>query len=237
MRMRLKFNITEDYKKAYEALKFAYNQSNLKKEKVTLPAIDTGRAIDLTYCFLHLGEIYREEDMRKYYEKLTGINTWRQPRHLGTQFGWNHFIGGETLPNGYKLKNGEFCLWDVNNCKAGYNPDRRLKDPITNEEFEELKKRHNYCCANCGDREGTFSHNCPSKIVKLQKGHMDPNKPLTIHNCIPQCQCCNQGSINDWKYRKDGSIYTVNRPEVVMRNKDVEFRKALYKMLKDALAE
>lgn len=229
--MKKEFIITTAYKDAYTKLQKAYESSSLKEESVTLPKIDTARAIDLTYCYLHLGKIYREEDMRKYYESITGDNTWRQPRHLGAQFGWNHYIGGEVLPNGYKLKNGEFCLWDVKHCKKGYNPSRRSKDPITNEEFEALKAKYKYRCANCKAKEGLPHPKYPDKIVKLQKGHMNPNKPLMVNNCIPQCQCCNQGAINHWQYNKAGEIYAPNTTDVVMRNKDPEFRMELLNRL------
>ena len=31
-----------------------------------------------------------------------------------------------------------------------------------------------------------------NEIVRLQKGHMDPSKPLEAGNIIPQCQVCNR---------------------------------------------
>lgn len=223
--MEKSYEQNEEYKRLYIEFKAAYDKSFLKQEYVSLPSINTGKAVDLVYCYKNLGKVYREEDMRAFYTKVTGKTTWRQPRHYGTQFGWNHYIGGEVLPNGYKLKIGEFCLWDLNHCKDGYNPQRRSKDPITNKEFEELKKQYGYRCAVCNDFEGMPSHLYPAKIVKLQKGHMNPNKPLTISNCIPQCQCCNQGAENHWLFNKAGEIYAPNTVEAVLRNKDVNFRK------------
>lgn len=225
--MKKNYEQNLDYKKLYESFKEAYNNSCLKEEKVSLPGINTDKAVDLVYCYSKLGQIYREEEMRAYYTSITGKTTWRQPRHYGTQFGWNHFIVGEVLPNGYKLKNGEFCLWDINHCKKGYNPERRSKDPITAKEFIELKKKYGYRCAVCKDLEGTPSHLYPDKIVKLQKGHINPNKPLTVSNCIPQCQCCNQGAENHWIFNKAGEIYAPNTVEAVMRNKNDGFRESL----------
>ena len=86
-----------DYKKLYESFKEAYNNSCLKEEKVSLPDINTDKAVDLVYCYSKLGQIYREEEMRAYYTSITGKTTWRQPRHYGTQFGWNHFIVGGSI--------------------------------------------------------------------------------------------------------------------------------------------
>ena len=60
------------------------------------------------------------------------------------------------------------------------------------ENFEELKKEYDYTCLTCGAKEGEKHRLYKSEFVKLQRGHKDPEKSLSISNIIPQCQFCNR---------------------------------------------
>jgi hypothetical protein len=40
----------------------------------------------------------------------------------------------------------------------------------------------------------------------LQKGHMDPRKPLALGNVIPQCKYCNQQYKNKAVFNERGAI-------------------------------
>ena len=59
-----------------------------------------------------------------------------------------------------------------------------------------LKEKYNYTCATCGAIEGK-KHRYTKQIVALEKGHMDPSKPMSADNIIPQCKDCNKVANND----------------------------------------
>lgn len=55
-------------------------------------------------------------------------------------------------------------------------------------------------------------------IVVLQQGHMDPRKPLTLDNTIPQCQYCNQTYQEDFMFNEYGRVVAINNPHVVLKS-------------------
>ena len=63
-------------------------------------------------------------------------------------------------------------------------------DPLR---WGEKKEAFNYKCATCGDKEGLFSSS-NGIPVRLEKGHVDPRKPYSHSNIIPQCGSCNNHS-------------------------------------------
>ena len=99
-------------------------------------------------------------------------------------------------------------------------------DPYSVEEdyFENLSKRQNLLeaqdfatikqawdnrCASCGTRENEKSWRNYDAVVKLQQGHRDPHKPLTLENIIPQCQYCNRGYKGDFVFDEKGRVRAV----------------------------
>ncbi|AEV17314.1 hypothetical protein TCCBUS3UF1_p170 (plasmid) [Thermus sp. CCB_US3_UF1] len=78
---------------------------------------------------------------------------------------------------------------------------------ILEEDFERLKAQYRNRCATCGAEEGKPHYNPyynQNETIYLQKGHMNPRKPLEPGNIIPQCQFCNRAYRNWLVFDKNG---------------------------------
>ena len=107
------------------------------------------------------------------------------------------------------------------------------------DDFSEIKKQYGYKCASCGSKEGEEHFFRKGVKVKLQKGHMNPSKPLVSGNIIPQCQICNRGDRNRWIYDKTGRVVEIaDTPdgfrvvEGFIKNASDTIKDKLYKLLK-----
>ena len=72
-------------------------------------------------------------------------------------------------------------------------------------------------------------------ITKLQKGHMNPNKPLEEGNIIPQCETCNRADRNYWIYDEKGRVVQIANAKVIDNCSDkikLEIYERLYEMYK-----
>ena len=75
--------------------------------------------------------------------------------------------------------------------------------------------------------------------LELQKGHMNPSKPLHAGNIIPQCQICNRADRNRWIYDKTGRVIEIAHTQDGVRlvktflsNASQAIREEIYKFLK-----
>lgn len=127
-------------------------------------------------------------------------NDIQQARHLGLQYGWNI---SQSKVNG----DAGYILVNTTHPHPYFQNSRRL-DTIT--DWDGLKKRYNNQCAVCGSIEGQFNLKMSHKIVKLEKGHMDPRKPMSDDNIIPMCDCCNQYYKNYAVFDKLGRVECFN---------------------------
>jgi len=120
-------------------------------------------------------------------------------RHLGYSSGWN--IEAKTIDGlrHYKLK-------DVDNTHPRLNKESKIRGSF---DFESLKSAYGNRCASCGSVEGKTTLD-GAQICKLEEGHMDPNKPLTIDNCIPQCTVCNKTYRDKFIFDNHGRVKTIN---------------------------
>jgi hypothetical protein len=135
-------------------------------------------------------------------------NDIQQARHLGLQYGWNirqTKVDGE---DGYVLIN-------TTEPHPHFKNARRV-DTIT--DWEGLKQRYNYQCAVCGSTEGQYNLKFIHKLVKLEKGHMDPRKAMTDDNIIPTCDCCNKFYKNFAVFDELGRIVEFNRQGIMLTN-------------------
>ena len=154
----------------------------------------------------------------------------QQARHLAAQKGW--FIASGTRGNkikGEHLGQGEYKLVSLREPYPGFR-GHRVEERISGEDWEELKKKYGNRCATCGSEEGKPHLHWPNVITKLQKAHMDPNKPLVRGNIIPQCQICNRADRNNWVYDEKGRVIALANPQVIERS-DMEVRWGVYKIL------
>ena len=230
MEMRLSDKVI---KKIYKMLESYFN-TYLKEHGVHLPRLKDKRgkytkdALVLVYLaqnYPNTRKVSKEEltqFIRQYYPNVVDV---QQARHLGAQKGW-FIVSGARGNMGVNLARGEYQLLTLEKPYPGFLGHRAEEQ----EDWEELKRRYGYRCATCGSKEGEPNIHWPNTITKLQKAHMDPNKPLITGNIIPQCEKCNRADRNNWVYDERGRVIKVANPNVIKRS-DKKIRWRIYKIL------
>ncbi len=228
----------DEIKRIYEMIR-KYHDKYLKQHGVKLPSLTdkqgnyTKDALVLVYLaqgYPNTRKVSKEEltqFIRQYNDRVSDV---QQARHLAAQKGW--FIASGTRGNkikGEHLGQGEYKLVSLREPYPGFR-GHRVEERISGEDWEELKKKYGYRCATCGSEEGKPHLHWPNVITKLQKAHMDPNKPLVRGNIIPQCQICNRADRNNWVYDEKGRVIALANPQVIERS-DIEVRWGVYKIL------
>jgi predicted restriction endonuclease len=160
--------------------------------------------------------------IRQFYPDVADV---QQARHLGAQKGW--FIVSGTRGNRHvTLKSGEYKLITFEKPYPAFK-EHRIEETG---EWKNLKKQYGYGCVTCGSREGNPHIHWPNTITRLQKAHINPNKPLVAGNIIPQCEKCNRADRNNWVYDERGRVIKLANPNVIKRS-DKEVRWRVYKIL------
>lgn len=146
----------------------------------------------LVFFANHVGKIKKKHELMAFLRKHGCKTTDPQPRHLGMQCGLDFLIMGSMHPRTKKiLKAGEYCLWSLG--KPHPNAANQHRRHISNDAFAIIKRKYNSRCACCGSQEGHPNFKNPRVMTTLEKGHMDPRKPIDIQtNCIPICGVCNK---------------------------------------------
>ena len=169
---------------AYQSLKQRLKRTNPILWK-NLPKENSGFASALCFLWENPDGAPREE-LIKYATTMPGAKIKSggdnlQVRHLSTQKGFNIIKDGE------KLK-----LVDLVSLCPSYIPTARCNGELTNASWQSILATYDNMCVNCGSVSGQPQRWNPRIVTKLQRGHMDPRKPLSLSNCIPQCSSCNQ---------------------------------------------
>lgn len=170
-------------------------------------------------CFVHKDLV--SEFVRKH-KINAGLD--QQVRHLGTQCYWYVLNKGakvpdtdEIVPSGYNY----LVSIEIPNPKSVRMALKRASRSSV-KTFQELKYVYDNKCATCGLEEGKIDWRTGKK-VKLQQGHMDPRKDLTIDNTIPQCEYCNQTYLDYFRFDENGRVIAVNNPEILLKSpKDIQ---------------
>jgi hypothetical protein len=176
------------------------------------------------------------EFIRRFYPKTPDVQAGR---HLGMQSGF--FIvstrrGNATVPK--ELKGvGAYRLVSLEQPHPSWRPKRQRVEELN---FEELKRRYDYRCATCGSKEGEENWRYPGVVTKLQVGHMNPHKPLTPDNVIPQCDQCNRADRGKWVYDDRGRVVGVAEAQVVIQSVQKGYlteddQRRLYEFLREKL--
>jgi len=219
--------------KIYEKIK-NYHAKFLKHRGVKMPKLRNSEGYTKDALILiYLAKDYPEttkivtkseltQFVRHYYPD---VNDMQQARHLGAQKGWFILAGGREDIGG--LERGDYQLLSLETPYPAFDGHR-----IENtEDWESIKKQYNFRCATCGSEEKKPNIHWPNTITKLQKSHMDPNKPLVSGNIIPQCQKCNRADRNNWVYDERGRAIKVANPNIITRS-DEFVRRAMHRILK-----
>ena len=162
--------------------------------------------------------------MREYYPETNDV---QQARHLGRQKGWYIESGTRGDLVSQRLRSGEYLLKTLEEPYPGFTHERRE----VSADFDALKKSYDYKCACCGSEEGHPHRYIKNVTTVLQKGHMDPAKPLTPENTIPQCEIFNRPDRNWWIYDKYGRVIGIGNAYVIKRCSP-EMKKEIFEMLK-----
>lgn len=152
----------------------------------------------------------------------------QQVRHLNTQKGWYVTNKGQEV-NGEKTPSGYHMLVSTTIPSPTFVLSSRKRSSILNaDDFASLKQAYGYTCPCCGVSEGEVDPRT-GRVVKLQQGHMDHRKELTLDNTIPQCEYCNQYSLNNFIYDKNGKIVCLSNAKWILNHitpeADEELRK------------
>lgn len=160
----------------------------------------------------------------------------QQARHLAMQNGFYILSGRRGDISDEKILDGCYKLVTLEQPYPAFCPERREG---YKGDFEAIKKEYCYRCATCGSKEGEehlFRHGVK---VELQEGHMDPTKPLTEGNIIPQCQICNRPDRNKWIFDITGRVVDVAPTEdgtrivkEFLKNATPEIRKEILEFIK-----
>ena len=175
--------------KSWKQLKEEYDKSGLAIKGVKLPNPDSQKGQTLLYLYQNMGRAVTKSEAEQTICSRMNLPTKdiQSLRHLSKQDGFNILQGGATY-DGYTLKRGEYMLVDLYSTNTYWKVSRRDESDL---DFNSLKKKFGHKCATCGEREDTM-HRYTGQRVKLEKGHMDPTKPMTDDNIVPQCGYCNQ---------------------------------------------
>ncbi len=215
-----------------------YYTKYLSKFGVQLPALYRGSSFTknaLTLVYLSYGypktKSVSKQELTQYISHFhPGTVDVQQGRHLAAQSGWyiissrRNDYGSDNMPaNSYKLVSLEEPYPD-------FTHERRTISGSYN--FIAIKANYKNRCATCGSKEGERGYVWGNVKTILQQGHMDPTKPLSNENTIPQCVSCNQADRNRWVYDKKGRVVAVANPEVILASSADVQRKA-YLLLKE----
>ena len=173
---------------------------------ITRPCLKSGKISQSSFVLLYLldniGDIISKGELTEKYQEISGkrTNDLQSARHLGTQ-------------SGYDITNSRggikgYCLNSLL-PKDGFISNRR-EVAMDNDEWQLLKSEYDNRCATCGDEEGKPTRYDKSKICRLQMGHMNPKKSLTLNNTIPHCEECNTQYKDEWVFNKLGRVVGVS---------------------------
>ena len=220
-----------------------YYEKYLKKHGVILPKLRrngefTKDALVLTYLakgYPNTAKVSKDELTNFIRQYDPSVNDVQQARHLAAQKGWFILSGTRKDNDSLKLKAGEYWLKNLTEYYPGFTHERR-ENLAGDNYFENLKKQYDYRCATCGSIEGKPHRYWKNTITVLQKGHMDPSKPLEPGNIIPQCEKCNRPDRNYWIYDKKGRVVGIANEKVVDKCPK-KLKTKIYLRLKDELGK
>lgn len=166
--------------------------------------------LSFVFFYSNLSKIVTKADLTLFLRKFghCTINP-PNPRHFGLQYGFYFLVRGSYHPRYRRvLKPGEYSLYSITkehpNILQNQMHHRTVK--LNKTDFIQIKERYDRRCANCGSQED--APNFKNKTIRtvLEMGHMDPNKQLTVNNCIPMCCICNQVYKNRFVFNSRGII-------------------------------
>lgn len=201
-------------------VKPVWSESKAEMSDAEILASISAKEFQLIFLYKHKGKLVHKDLISAFVRKhIPNAGLDQQVRHLSSQFGWNILnksgkIPDEdiTVPSGFHY----LVSLETPNPKLVAQELKRV-GRLGAKTFEQLKIAYGNKCATCGIEEGKKDSRMDA-IVKLQEGHMDPRKSLTLDNTIPQCQYCNQTYKDYFKFNEHGRVIAVNNPEILLQS-------------------
>ena len=190
----------------YSEVKTKFEKSPLPSLGINFPKEGSQKADTLIYLYNHLGSVVKKKDVERdvFTERKENPKDLQDLRHLSKQNGFNILQGGYEY-QGRILKKGEYVLVGFETSNEFWSFKRRDNSKL---DWESMKKEYDYMCATCGSSEGK-PHRYTQKNVVLEQGHMNPEKPMTNENIIPQCSECQTYYKNRAVFDKLGRVINV----------------------------
>ncbi|MFN3422863.1 MAG: hypothetical protein ACK40X_14215, partial [Armatimonadota bacterium] len=219
-------NLTEEEIEAiYKNIIVRRYECYLRDKGVKLPRLrKAGRFTKDALTLVYLAQGYPEtrwvtkseltEFIRQFYPETPDVQSGR---HLGVQSGFyivSTRRGNADVPEELRGVNA-YKLVSLEQPHLSFSPKRQI---VVGMDFEKLKAIYHYRCATCGSREGEMNLRYPGIKTRLQKGHMNPHKPLERGNIIPQCDACNRADRGKWVYDKRGRVVGVAEAKVIIQS-------------------
>jgi len=210
----------------------------LEKYGVKFPKLKKGDfytkdALVLIYLFKNFEKPVSKEELTNFLGNYgERPNDVQQGRHLGQQKGW-YIISGQRKDSEcekYGVSPGQYALINLKKPYPGFTDFKRDFN-ISDDDWTAIKEEFDNRCVTCGSVENEPNLNYPNVITELQKGHMDPNKPLSLDNIIPQCSQCNRQDRDNFVYDKKGRVRKINNPRFILKS-DKRVKEEMLKLLK-----
>ena len=215
----------EELEKAYKKAVKIYKK-HLATHNVKLPEWGRAKAYWLAVLIHYSPKFVHKNDMSEIVRRyIPNAGTDQQVRHLSRD-GWNLEGDGK----------GAHRIKDARLVHQGYAVEKTRSENLLNaDDFDAIKAAYDNKCVSCGATEGQESPRYQGDgIVKLQKGHRDPELPMKKGNVIPQCQFCNRAYKNDFTFDKKGRVRAVASPKPVLRASEKVKAKVMTELKKEA---
>ena len=198
----------------YETMQKEFYNSPLPALGVRLPKENTQKGQALLFLYENKGKIVSKDvaEASVFSRMSSQPKDLQSLRHLGKQDGFNVLQGGQDF-NGKLLKRGEYVLVGFEKPNEFWGFTRRDESQL---DWNGIKSKYENTCATCGAREGK-KHRFTKRVVVLEKGHMDPYKPMTDDNIIPQCKDCNKVAKNDLVFDQYGRVRKLTLEGIIKR--------------------
>jgi hypothetical protein len=222
----------DDAKSIYEQFVKDW-EINLKSIGVRKPPkFGTKGSWTYLYAYCHMGKPITGLHIAKWASQLSGEEFTEDSqalRHMSNTYGYNARKRNGIMPDGSKLKSGQYSLINMLEAAPGWKNNRSKVVKIG--DWEDIKKHYNYKCACCGSAEGKSNNRMPGTSTILEKGHMNPRLPLGPGNMIPQCQICNKPYLDHVVFDKNGYVHAIASTKLLERA-DEETQKQCWEMLR-----
>lgn len=231
--MRPASQLKSKIEKAYNKLE-ALHKLRLEEQGVKLPRFKSGTritkdAIVLAYLFTKLKKPVTKSELTRivniFYPGTTDV---QQGRHLANGKGWNILSERRNDRGTERWPKDSYALISVSKPYPSFLPNRRA--PLQDSTWIRIKRRFKNRCATCGSVENEKNLRNSNSRTKLERAHCDPTKPLTMDNCIPQCQECNRPARNYWVWDNKGRPKALADARIIKKS-STDVRKRVFEIL------